>query len=662
MRSVPRLVSSLSIDMNGLIHKAAQKTYAYGDYFDLGKRKTLAKLNPEMLEYELLNNIGAMLLETLAAVNPTDLLVMAVDGVAPVAKMDQQRKRRFRASLNNDSLFNTNKITPGTELMFKIDSYLENWISSNRTQLPPHVIYSSHMVPGEGEHKIFQFMREGRYNVPLNKFELAHTSFDDESYIEQGAHVIHGLDADLIMLSLLAPLDNIYLMREDIADVICIDNLKAVIQAEDIDLHTFVLISFLIGNDFLPHQPALEDIGYAFDLILSLASGIHLVNLGSIDWRVFSSFIERAAKEEKRLLEREISRSVMYPSPILDRATVKKKTISSGGQKHSVELNFDLFVTLWHRHVLGPHGDTEVAAKLGVYMLPISRRRIERMVHQYLDGLDWILRYYQGGLGAIDPRWYYPHHYTPLLTDLAEYIATYTPRPQKLTVGLPYNVIHQLLAVLPSSSQDLIPEEARHLMNLDSPIIDMYPVGFEIDYGGKNAEYQGVALIPHVDMSRIVDAVERNTRWTHERAERYNSTTAVESIRTELEESERKLRETLKTKGERSKARERRPKKEAPSSSPAASSKRRTPPRRYERYSSTTRTEEEEFERKLRKNLRVGERSGEARERRPKREATVASTVISMEAAPSSSLPTVNSEERVPPRTIFMKETRTRES
>jgi 5'-3' exonuclease len=530
--------------MNGLIHRAAQKTYAYGDFSDLNRQKLLSKMSKEELEFQFLNNIGSILLDTLAAVNPTDLLVLAVDGVAPVAKMDQQRKRRFR-SASQSALFNTSSITPGTDLMFRIDTYLENWIATNRTQLPPHVIYSSHMVPGEGEHKIFQFMREGRYRVPLNQFELAKTSLASETYVVEGAHVVHGLDADLIMLSLLAPLDNIYLMREDLADVIVIDNLKGLIQDEDIDIDTFVLLSFLIGNDFLPHQPALEDIGHAFDEILLLSAGQRLVEDGKIDWPNFLQFLHRAADIEPKLLDHELNRAILYPSPVLAKATTKRTILSQGKREESKQLNFPLFVDSWHEHVLGPHGDSSVATKLGLNFLPVTDKRVEEMVHHYLDGLDWIFHYYRGGLDAVDPMWYYPYHYTPLLTDLAKHASTYTPHRQRRMLGLPYNAVHQLLAVLPRSSQDLIPVEASHLMDLDSPIIDMYPDDFVIDYGGKNADYQGVALIPHVEMKRIIDAVDRNTHWTHTRAAKYSSTTSAESIRNEVEVSLEKRRKQL---------------------------------------------------------------------------------------------------------------------
>lgn len=562
---LPRLVSSFSIDMNGLFHKVAQKVYAYGEYYDEKKQKLLKKEDPAKLEYELFDGITSKLLEVLASVNPTDLLVMAVDGIAPVAKMDQQRKRRFISSssasegnvrqakdIGSTALFNSNQITPGTELMFKLDTHIRKWISDNQLQLPPHVIYSCHMVPGEGEHKIFDLMREGRYNVPINQLELKDTSLAAEAYVARGAHVIYGLDADLIMLSLLAPLDNLYLSREDLADIVVIDNLKGLIRAEGLTVDSFVVMSFLIGNDFLPHQPSLEDVGFAFDRVLELARNLPLVKEGEISWSHLSQLMTSLAEEEPRLLTRELERQVKHTSKLLEESAKKKKIIQGNRMAKTImELDMSKFIQEWHQH-LGPH-DHRVASKLGLNFMPVSQDRIRQQVFDYLDGINWVFHYYRGGLRNIDPLWFYPHHYTPLFVDIKDYIGDYVPRSFPLMGEVPYNVVHQLLSVLPRSSQKLIPKEARALMDINSPVSDLYPETFLIDLNGKNYDYQGVALLPHVAIGRVIDAVARTTYWSPEAVERYASQSAEELIRDEATqqalENQRIVRQKLRGRG-----------------------------------------------------------------------------------------------------------------
>ena len=68
----------------------------------------------------------------------------------------------------------------------------------------------------------------------------------------------------------------------------------------------------------------------------------------------------------------------------------------------------------------------------------------------------------------------------------------------------PLSSLEQLLSVLPSHSASLLPEPVRKLTtSVDSPIADLFPVEFEVDLQGKKNEYEGFALIPFSDVSRI---------------------------------------------------------------------------------------------------------------------------------------------------------------
>jgi len=127
------------LDMNGIIHPCTHP-----------ENKPAPETEEEMFE-AIFEYIDVLM----KFVKPRRLLYMAVDGVAPRAKMNQQRSRRFRAakelidkkieiekvktdlrlqgitfdeSKSNKPHFDSNLITPGTQFMINLSKALQTWI------------------------------------------------------------------------------------------------------------------------------------------------------------------------------------------------------------------------------------------------------------------------------------------------------------------------------------------------------------------------------------------------------------------------------------------------------------------------------------------------------------------------------------------------------
>lgn len=204
------LVDNFYLDMNGIIHTC---THSNND-----------KLIP-LNEQDMFLRIFAYTDRLYKLVNPKRQMFLAVDGVAPRAKMNQQRSRRFRSSKEREALiaehiakegqlpeeesFDSNCITPGTEFMHRLSIAFRRWIEHKMKTDPfwqngAEVIFSGPDVPGEGEHKVMDLIREERESDP--------------TYVPgKYRHCLYGLDADLIMLSLVTHEPYFVLLREKIA-------------------------------------------------------------------------------------------------------------------------------------------------------------------------------------------------------------------------------------------------------------------------------------------------------------------------------------------------------------------------------------------------------------------------------------------------------------
>ena len=101
--------------------------------------------------------------------------------------MEQQRQRRLRSS-KEEKIWDSNQITPGTSFMNQLSIYLHERCK----EFNINCIISDSNEPGEGEHKIMHYMD----TLPGNSI-----------------NIVYGLDADLIMLSMIRK-HTVYLLRE----------------------------------------------------------------------------------------------------------------------------------------------------------------------------------------------------------------------------------------------------------------------------------------------------------------------------------------------------------------------------------------------------------------------------------------------------------------
>ncbi|CAH6418833.1 XRN 5-3 exoribonuclease [uncultured virus] len=547
-----------STDGNGGLHAVAQIVYGYGKGATAARTKEIANLTAEQLETQFFHAYARYLGELVEKARGRNYFILAFDGKAPRAKVNQQRGRRFMASLpdsekvvvlgyQGQKVFDSAAITPGTEFMKRVDLYVQSWLAANREQLPPLVIYSSHLVPGEGEHKIMAILRQladtGERGQVTGK--PAEAGKPEEKYlIAQGGgyHGIYGLDADLCMLSLLSPKERILLIREDFTDIVNIDALKIGVYndltsefkekpSQKLVIQDYVLMVFFVGNDFLPHMMCFEDMKVAMDTMFKCwrqLGGNTLTNEdGSINWTALANFIYLLGTEEEALLKHKASMEFKYPSTILDAVTVKKEappdrhyiehgTFRKQEKRYTIEsFDYGQFRTLWYNNALGPRTTEGKLSLSELGIKAINAGDVEEMCRQYIYGLQWILQYYIGG--PISQVFVYRYAHCPMLTDLAQVLISSVKANATLKVedvlehkgDVEINLLHLQLAVLPPASAGLIRSPYNTLILTDGALADMAPTRFIIEREGKDKDWQGVPILPPLNMDRIVEAVNR---------------------------------------------------------------------------------------------------------------------------------------------------------
>ncbi|KAF8442606.1 XRN 5'-3' exonuclease N-terminus-domain-containing protein [Terfezia claveryi] len=332
----------LYLDMNGIIHNCTHKDDDSPTF----------RMTEDKMFIAIFNYIEHLF----GKIKPKKLFFMAIDGVAPRAKMNQQRARRFRTALDADMAryidlsaqralrqgvempsnppFDSNCITPGTKFMAKLTQQLKYFIHKKVTEDTEwqgvEIVLSGHEVPGEGEHKIMEYIR-------LTKAQ--------PDYDPNVRHCLYGLDADLIMLGLLSHDPHFCLLREEVTFgrnqkkskelehqnfyLMHLSIVREYLEHEfqelkqpgvlsfpfDLEriIDDFILLAFFVGNDFLPNLPNLHINEGALSLMFGIYKNIlpktngYINEHGSINLAHLELLLQQLEEVELKFFEQECS-------------------------------------------------------------------------------------------------------------------------------------------------------------------------------------------------------------------------------------------------------------------------------------------------------------------------------------------------------------------
>jgi 5'-3' exonuclease len=468
-KAIPKNVDHLYLDSNSIIYDCVHALLA-------DKTQAWTK---SVFETKLRESVIQKIQGYISYCHPQNVFI-AFDGVAPLSKMDQQRSRRHKhlftgtatTAATTEFKWNTNVITPGTQFMHDLANDLKKaFANEGGTSVSgtSGIILSTAEEPGEGEHKLFAHLRS------LESL--------------QGDVVVYGLDADLIMLSLLhlryvqpAPFQ-LWVFREaphfdsgtkggtkcgtkgggggtkgggggtkasDKEECLHLDVgmlARCILQEMHLPsswvdtrrLDDYVFMCFLLGNDFLPHFPCLNlrtnGMHSLMDMYRMKGSG-YLVDAatGTIDEHTLFKWLGLCAQHESEwLLQEKETRNKMAASL----------------WKHGVHTDdvIDQVPLLFRGEELYIDAPTTLGWQQRYYRALFDEGvEVSKVCAEYLRGLQWVWQYYTRGCSSW--RWRYPFTYAPLLQDLIRFRgAATTTTIQDSSEPLPAQV--QLAYVLP---------------------------------------------------------------------------------------------------------------------------------------------------------------------------------------------------------------------
>ena len=265
----------------------------------------------------------------------------------------------------------------------------------------------------------------------------------------------------------------------------------------------FVFLSFLVGNDFIPHLPGLHINKEGLPIIHQVYKDVfhkmngYLNEKGKLNLERFEIFMEELSSvdiEQFRDLNADLKyirskqtnsdqyseeMDLINPEPLSNSEIVDKlqklgiepmPEFLNSDSDQSDEDTFDEEFIL-HKH-------NYYREKMGFETVTAEVLRDQTM--NYVQGLQWILNYYYNGVSSWS--WFYPFHYAPYISD----IKNFKHLVFNFNKGQPFKPFEQLLAVLPPMSAKLLPEPYRALMfQEESTVKNYYPIDFKTDLNGK---------------------------------------------------------------------------------------------------------------------------------------------------------------------------------
>jgi len=255
-----------------------------------------------------------------------------------------------------------------------------------------------------------------------------------------------------------------------------------------------------MGNDFLPHFPALNIRTTGIDRIMDAYKTVigttnkNITDGDKIIWNNLRKVILLLANMEDTLFLEEYQIRDKQARGTKTRTTDLKDRLNSIPMlDRSIEMYINPTETGWEDRYYQCLFDFEID----------DDRRKEICVN-YLEGLEWTLKYYT--TGCSNWRWSYKYNYPPLLKDLIKYIPAFEVEFLDVLPPDPVLPLVQLSYVIPRKSLYLVPRKLQEI--LLSKYSENYRENYEIEWAFCRYFWEAHVKFSEININKLEELVD----------------------------------------------------------------------------------------------------------------------------------------------------------
>jgi len=220
-------------------------------------------------------------------------------------------------------------------------------------------------------------------------------------------------------------------------------------------IYDYIFLCFFLGNDFMPHFPSINIRTGGVDKMIQAykatigGTNENLTDGKKIYWKNLRKMVQFLADNEHNFIKQEHKvrdRKEKHRLPDLTPEDKLNNFINMPTYERSIEKFINPYKDNWQERYYS-----------SLFDLKIDEERRRQISINYLEGLEWTMKYYT--VGCPDWRWSYKYSYPPLLCDLIRYIPFFDTDLISNKQDNPVTELVQLCYVLPRQSLQFLPEK-----------------------------------------------------------------------------------------------------------------------------------------------------------------------------------------------------------